>query len=1455
MSLDITPGDGIVGELELLGDLIVGGFPEAVFTLPGVSVDEVLDHARLYLGFAEAAQAAHARVRELEIPEFVGVEGEFFRGRVPGELAMQLGAAVESYSRVGSGIKELARELDASQVALKPLEARARAVFEHMQKVWVKVNVPFTEYSGLRSEWDQLVHAAGLVHERVAVAGQQAAAQINAGTEAMVPVNDYFSTLPGGAVAGGVVARGVRSTAARAVSATGGVTGAPGRAVKAGVDGLGAAAGTVTSIPQQITARGQQLAAQVTPDGIRVGDKILTDPTSEQAQKLVRDGLATNVLGIDPMGVPTAMMMLASPSTLVREQSRKKAAGRRWSGEESKAQSIAESAVGQVVSVPGRFVGGAVDRFGNTIAGNAALIGVGGDPVRAWTGLLSNVTSPVAGAGRAVASATPEQILADPIAAAGSAATHAPAAVPFVGWAYGLVEWATKPGELAREGAKETLTSALDTLTVKNLEAGQAVANTGEVHVTTSDVDVHADNGGYVTFTLPDLEGGEPKAWYILATPESPGNFTTNVPTQPDEELVERGDGSVVLVNTGTGQIVRTIKTPWAKDALGRDQPTWYSVERLDDSTSTITQHIAPNKGALYPLVADAVQTVPGGGEMTSGNAAPSSRDTETPSNLPETSTGHANQNQNPGTSSSSSGAGPSTDSGSNPPPARTAPVAPPPPPPPPPADPSSPGDDRSQGDIGPREDPGGGRIDDGSGAFDGGAHIDDGSGPVVPPADGGFGVGGSGGGAGAGNGFLIPDKKGIDDGFIDLVDGFNQDDESMLKTMDYVIGADKLSGTLAGPQPPDGVEVVMRDDGSYYWPQLNPDGTTTIVIVDKDGNVHEQKLPGYFTAAQLKDIFKNGPVTVTEEMVAGAQINAWTAGQRQKVYDEQVKPAKTEYDRWQALLADAKERANPVAVKEAQKFLDAAAAKLLKSLDAYAAIPYIDLASISKLKPGNPNYDPTGQYRANTLDLNGQPKKRADGTVLETRITRGPDGKLTVSKPDGTGWDVSTVSPTGSQPERRLDDGVVIDKSADTTMLILDVVGGVTGIPAAIRLTTAVGRMAAEGLAARGLARAGGAGIEGTLQKPVTSEVGSVAARQADPTDITPTSIKPVDTTPTGPTAGAVPKPAINPEPITTPAPAASIGRTSADDVAAGLDRAGTPDLPTSPTGIGTTATGAASELTEQAIVRGFGPRTTTALPEQTGAGTESAATLTGRGFGPRPAGGMDDAARSIADDLPTPAGSGSAADDIAETAADGKPRAFDADGTITNPGAYNLTEPDTWNPIRFFSKDTYYALPEKLRATHAGNRFENVTNQFYKDRGIYSQVFLEKRGPNGGHLRLDSYLPGKVIGSQKLTQAADNPQYFIKSVDEFADKYTPGNSIAQVPTSVNRELEGQLRGRQVLILPPQRSDIPEKLLEYAADQRVYVMDITGKVYNQALMPSALPKEIVDALTVARKP
>ncbi|MCA0154799.1 hypothetical protein LB823_01175 [Tsukamurella sp. M9C] len=1219
MSFDITPGDGIVGELELLGDLIVGGFPEAVFTLPGVSVDEVLDHARLYLGFAEAAESAHARVRGLEVPEFVGVEGQFFRGRVPGELAMQLGAAVESYSRVGSGIKELARELDASQAALKPLEARARAVFEHMQKVWIKVNVPFTEYSGLRSEWDELVRAAGVVHERVAVAGQQAAAVINAGTEAMVPVNDYFSTLPGGAVAGGVVAQGARSTASRAASAAGGVTGAPGRAAKATADGLGAVAGAVTSVPQQITARGQQLAPQVTPDGIKVGDQLLTDPTSEQAQKLVRDGQATNILGLDPTGVPTAMMMLASPNTLLREQPRKKSAGRRWSGEESKAQSIAENAVGQVVSVPGRFVGGAVDRFGNTIAGNAALIGVGGDPVRAWTGLLSNVTSPVAGAGRAVASATPEQILADPVAAAGSAATHAPAAVPFVGWVYGLVEWATKPGELAREGAKETLTSALDALTLKNLEAGQAVANTGEVHVTTPDVDIHADNGGYVTFTLPDLEGGEPKAWYILATPDSPGNFTTNVATGPDEELIERADGSVVLVNSGTGQIVRTIKTPWAKDAVGRDQPTWYSIDKVDDQTSTITQHIAPNKNALYPLIADApagaqikppsgsqIADISGGatagasagasvGQVAGGSAPTVQSDgfsgptttnaVNAPFERPQGNGGTTTPNVQSEPYSPSAGASSGGTANTDPQPYRPTPAPEAPPKP----DAESGQDDKqpdtyvgavtdtgssfqdvSGSEVGvksvadPNVNTGGGVPAPGdrsaeltrlvqSGLMNSamlqalGYHIDPSgkvvkdTGPIVsvelaPDL-----------GQSPVAGLIVPQLQagGAQVKVKSPVPGTPQDNDISSvsigdpgKQVDtYLVRGDGATSRTQSTRTLDGIETITQTfDGTRIdgHTTLSPDGKpVSSTWTDTPGNqgtvdntspqqrthvdVADQYGGGYtdtITTGETGNVYEttgvnaNGDViesTITnmgqqglakhyringvdEEVLAASRINELGDPARLKIFNEKVKPAQEAYER--AVRDLYMSPGDGAAITAAQGQVKRTYAALIEALGEYGLVPKFDPSQI--IQTGN------GTYEAPMTGPDGKPIIGGNGKPLMANIVARPDGGFSVAQDVGMGINTSTISSTnGYEGTQYMSKGVVQDKSLDTFLGILDVVGVAAAAPGAGRALGGLLRVGGEQIASNALKEGGEKAAVAAL-RTTTDEASGIAARQS---------------------------------------------------------------------------------------------------------------------------------------------------------------------------------------------------------------------------------------------------------------------------------------------------------------------------------------------------------------------
>ena len=1510
MSLDITPGDGIVGELELLGDLIVGGFPEAVFTLPGVSVDEVLDHARLYLGFSEAAQAAHARVRGLEVPEFVGVEGEFFRGRVPGELAMQLGAAVESYSRVGSGIKELARELDASQAALKPLEARARAVFEHMQKVWIKVNVPFTEYSGLRSEWDELVRAAGVVHERVAVAGQQAAAAINAGTEAMVPVNDYFSTLPGGAVAGGVVAQGVRSTASRAVSAAGGVTGAPGRAAKATADGLGAVAGAVTSVPQQVSARGQQLAAQVTPDGIKVGGQLLTDPTSEQAQKLVRDGQATNILGLDPTGVPTAMMMLASPNTLLREQSRKKSAGRRWSGEGAKAQSIAESAVGQVVSVPGRFVGGAVDRFGNTIAGNAALIGVGGDPVRAWTGLLSNVTSPVAGAGRAVASATPEQILADPVAAAGSAATHAPAAVPFVGWAYGLVEWATKPGELAREGAKEILTSALDTLTLKNLEAGQAVANTGEVQVTTSDVDIHADNGGYVTFTLPDLEGGEPKAWYILATPDSPGNFTTDVPTAPGEELIERADGSVVLVNSGTGQIVRTIKTPWAKDALGRDQPTWYSIDKVDDQTSTITQHIAPNKGALYPLVADA----PGGAGAGAGAGAAVGSSSTTPNadaELARIQAAVAAQNapkppapvqprpvvadvqipaavapaiapiaQAQGAAVSESG---SADTAS-------ATVV----------QTSDTGTQTStrietRGGLGgvPRNTDVVTTVSDGSGeavsverthtvgeAETTRPTVTGGLTPgqareaqvlmpaitsllQVSPTDGAVAVAAP----------LLPNPAAVPAGTVPIlpVDSRPLPPARTAPTRDTAPGGvtpERAGALLGGPMGPilrgllsisavDGtvtargteelpadpgaVQALARGGAGFLIPgtRISPSGR--LVVPGDDGSIRNTDPRTGVTEVLSADMVQ----TTTIPQAGGETLTIATLPDGRNLSTTTDRYGKTAMvlagtasggPQHGYVVRDDGSRVPLTSIGQSLYTTDSEG-RLTRAGDLQAMrIAPRDIPTSQAVAEQTINFG-AGLGRGTADAVTGigaiirDPSILAPLVGLDDKVSAGDAwkqvGKAMIAWDDYARGDTAYASGkvvanvitaiVGSKGTSTLGK---VGKVAAVDAIDRTVARSVAGsawrpVYEGIRLDRATQQLSKQ-LLAEG-AKAAGKNAPAALPAAAAGTTAAPAAERVLPGAAT----KIGGTTPAVDAAAAVTK--------TPPTPGTSAGRVSAGDAAASIDRASAPTTAgataaSTATGSGSGVAGAtptAGGLAEQVMVRGFGPRGVT---ETSSIG------------------------RTWANDIPTSAPKAAAAEEIAKLAADGKPRAFNADGTIPANSLFKLTDPRTWEPMRFFSKETWNSIDPAWQPARAGDRFENVLRQFYKDRGFQNQVYLRK---GDGHVILDEYLPDSIIGSVKLTQAADNPGYFISAINEFKTKYAAGAQVKPVPTSTTRGLDGIIDGRNVLIIPPQSSVIPSNLLKYASERNVYVVDVIGTVHNASGGLPPLPKHVVDSIKI----
>lgn len=64
-------------------------------------------------------------------------------------------------------------------------------------------------------------------------------------------------------------------------------------------------------------------------------------------------------------------------------------------------------------------------------------------------------------------------------------------------------------------------------------------------------------------------------------------------------------DGSATVYDA-RGIAVRRVARPWAFDAAGRPQKTWYTV---DGATGDLIQHVIPAKNALYPILADPTDT------------------------------------------------------------------------------------------------------------------------------------------------------------------------------------------------------------------------------------------------------------------------------------------------------------------------------------------------------------------------------------------------------------------------------------------------------------------------------------------------------------------------------------------------------------------------------------------------------------------------------------------------------------------------------------------------------------------------------------------------------------------------------------------------------------------------------------------------------------------------------
>ena len=150
-----------------------------------------------------------------------------------------------------------------------------------------------------------------------------------------------------------------------------------------------------------------------------------------------------------------------------------------------------------------------------------------------------------------------------------------------------------------------------------------------------------------------------------------------------------------------------------------------------------------------------------------------------------------------------------------------------------------------------------------------------------------------------------------------------------------------------------------------------------------------------------------------------------------------------------------------------------------------------------------------------------------------------------------------------------------------------------------------------------------------------------------------------------------------------------------------------------------------------------------------------------------------------------------------------------------------------DPGEPYRIPELDSQDPRPSRLDNYMRGNDF----NEAEKDTYAAREVRLES-----GKV-VDGYNPGSEIVFRRSTQFAElSPEYAERYVNEFLDKYGPGNVVADTPTMRERypDLVGKpLQGDLILEVPIQKAPVPEWLGEWTRRWNITIRDPTGHVYN----------------------
>ena len=152
---------------------------------------------------------------------------------------------------------------------------------------------------------------------------------------------------------------------------------------------------------------------------------------------------------------------------------------------------------------------------------------------------------------------------------------------------------------------------------------------------------------------------------------------------------------------------------------------------------------------------------------------------------------------------------------------------------------------------------------------------------------------------------------------------------------------------------------------------------------------------------------------------------------------------------------------------------------------------------------------------------------------------------------------------------------------------------------------------------------------------------------------------------------------------------------------------------------------------------------------------------------------------------------------------------------------------EPDPSEPgrIRELESREPPEWTKKAENRRLGNEFNEAMRGKYQAR--------EVRLKNG--TIVDGYTRDKVIVSRKRTQLSKlSTEWAEEYINEFLDKYGPGNEIADTPANRASGLaKERLRGKLILEVPVQQEPVPAELGEWARRWGIEIRDDRGDVYN----------------------